>query len=464
MLFNSETYVAFLPAVVILHWLLRPQMRPFFLLVASYVFYAYWNPPFLLLVVGMTVANFGLGLTQARRRSAAVLVAAIVLDLGLLAVFKYIGLLDDSARRLASLFGIPATLPVVQAALPLGLSFFTFEFIHYQVDVYRGQEPIRSPIRFALFPAFFPTQIAGPIKRYEDFDPQVRSLPKFDPVLFAEGVELIARGFFKKVVLADNLLPIASTVFGSPATASATDTWVGLLAFSFQIYLDFSGYTDIGRGSAQLLGYRVPENFGAPYLATDPQDFWRRWHITLSMWLRDYLYIPLGGNRAGKWRTRFNLMVTMALGGLWHGPAFHFVAWGVGHGLVLVSRRLAGEVGLPRVPAWVGWASTQFAVLLLWGLFRAPGLAAAATMLTHLLFGGLGLRLVTAPQALLVLEIAAGALILQWLLARIDWRAIARSSTAAAVMRPAFIAVLLFVSVYAGGLADTTHRFIYFQF
>ena len=426
MLFNSLTYVFFLPAVVAVTWALPARARPPFLLAASYLFYADWNPPFLALIVGMTVVNYAIGLAQARMqpRSRAILALAVVFNLATLGVFKYLGLLDATALSLAHAIGLPASWPVLRLILPLGLSFFTFEFIHYQVDLYRGFDPIRSPIDFALFPAFFPTQIAGPIKRYQDFEHQVRSHPSFDARRFLEGIELVALGMFKKIVLADSLLPIADTVFTRHAAAGMIDTWVGVVAFSFQIYLDFSGYTDIGRGSAQLLGYTVPLNFRAPYLATSVRDFWRRWHMSLSSWLRDYLYIPLGGNRRGPWRTRFNLFATMALGGLWHGAAWHFVTWGFGHGLALSANREGEALGrfAGGLPWWLrvaaGWAVTQLAVLTLWVLFRAPSTGAAVGIWRHMLGWGGGGAVLTAADRWTVVAVAAGVLAVQVVLRR----------------------------------------------
>jgi alginate O-acetyltransferase complex protein AlgI len=356
----------------------------------------------------------------------------------------------------------------VNIILPLGLSFFTFEFIHYQVDLYRGGNPIPNVIRFALFPAFFPTQIAGPIKRYDDFDPQVASHPRFSPDLFIGGVELIALGMFKKVVLADNLLPISDRVFANAASAGSLDAWIGMIAFSFQILLDFSGYTDIGRGSAQLLGYVVPVNFRAPYLASSLRDFWHRWHITLSSWLRDYLYIPLGGSRVSPWHRRFNLMATMALGGLWHGAAWHYVIWGIGHGAALVANHEIDtkEVHV-RLPRWtnliVGWLVTQLVVLVLWSVFRAPALSIAATIWEHALAGGLRPHLLGATDIALVVMIAIGVLAVQ-LLTRPPGTVEFLLQKVPAMIRPAFALTAGALAVYFGANAVLVHPFIYFRF
>src|SRR5713101_9037555 len=247
MLFNSEPYLFFLPIALLVNWILPAKIRPLWLLGASYFFYGFWSRPFLLLIIGLTLANYVIGLLQveqtAHRR--AILILALVVNLGALGVFKYLGLLDETARGLAAFIGLRNSLPVVKIILPLGLSFFAFEFIHYQIDLYRGDRPIRNLINFALFPAFFPTQIAGPIKRYQDFNRQVESRPRFDPAMALEGVELIVRGLFKKVVLADTMAPIVGMVFANPGGATGLDAWTALVAFYLQLFLDFSGYTDI---------------------------------------------------------------------------------------------------------------------------------------------------------------------------------------------------------------------------
>jgi alginate O-acetyltransferase complex protein AlgI len=470
-LFNSQIFLTFLPVVFVLTWAIRPSWRPAFLLLASYCFYAYWNPPFILLIGGMTLGNYWFGLVQGerRQRSRRLLALALGFDLVILGAFKYLGLLDESVRRFALLFGLHPGLPILNLILPLGLSFFTFEFIHYQVDIFRGDAPIRDPVRFALFPAFFPTQIAGPIKRYQDFDAQVGAHPRFDARLALEGVELIALGLFKKVALADTLLPIVGLVFDGPYQGGWRDRWIGLIAFALQIYLDFSGYTDIGRGSAQLLGYRVPVNFRAPYLATSARDFWRRWHISLSSWLRDYLYIPLGGSHGTPWRTRLNLLITMALGGLWHGAAWHFVIWGVGHGGALVANRewqtrVSDRLGR-RIPGGllVGWLLTQSTVLLLWGLFRSPTIDSAWRLFTRLFSFGTA-NYLPGASARTVLLIGGGVLAGQWIRHHVDFRTLVERSRWAIAARPAYVTALALVAAYFGIANGLPHRFIYFQF
>jgi alginate O-acetyltransferase complex protein AlgI len=286
--------------------------------------------------------------------------------------------------------------PALNILLPLGISFFTFEFIHYIVDVYRGSEPIKNFMHFALFGAFFPSQIAGPIKRFQDFMKQLAHQPVFSNAAFANGVALIFSGLFKKMVLADNIAPLVNMGFAHPESLGTLDAWLIVSGFTLQIFFDFSGYTDIGRGSAMLFGYRVPENFNWPFLASSLTDFWRRWHMSLSTWLRDYLFIPLGGSRVGRWRLRFNLLLTMVLGGLWHGAAWHFVIWGTFHGAGLVLCRtwqdfVAGVPALERLKPhplwhWSGWLITMIFLIFAGLFFRANDVSQvmqlAARMLT----------------------------------------------------------------------------------
>lgn len=473
MLFNSEQYLLFLPCAVLLTWITPPTLRPLFLLLASYYFYAAWNAPFLLLIISLSVFNYAVGLCQGSRqpRSRALLALAVVVDLGALGVFKYVGLLDRTTETLATVLGLPAHLPLVQLILPLGLSFFTFEFVHYQVDLYRGFTPVRDPIRFFLFPAFFPTQIAGPIKRYQDFDKQVRARPEFSSTLFVEGCELISRGLFKKVVLADGiLLPLVTAVFAKPTEATCIDAWSALIAFALQIYFDFSGYTDIGRGSAQLLGYTVPENFQAPYLATSLRDFWHRWHISLSSWLRDYLYIPLGGSRKGAKRTHVNLIITMALGGLWHGAGWHFMVWGFGHGIVLAINRgwdtssRRRFVWPPLLAIGAAWLATQLTVMFLWCAFRAPDLATLAILWGKLLHLAGRFNLTSSSQLVEVLTIAAALLTVQAAAHRWNVRDLVHDRAVSIVLRPAYATGLASVAFLAGVGGTPVHKFIYFQF
>ncbi len=391
MLFNSFTYLVFLPIVVALYWVLPPLARRVLLLVASYLFYMNWMPTYGLLILGLTIVNFyfGIFLDKYHHAKKPILTAALVFNLGCLCFFKYADFLLKSLWNAlhfgSSAMGMENALlakcPELHILLPLGISFFTFEFIHYLVDIYRGAKPMKNFAWFALFAAFFPSQIAGPIKRYQDFDEQLHANHKFDPNMFREGLGLIFIGLFKKMALGDNLGHVVAVGFNNPAAMGTLDAWLAAIGFTIQIYVDFSGYTDIGRGSAQLLGYKLPSNFNWPFLAANLTEFWRRWHISLSTWLRDYLFIPMGGSRVPNWKLKRNLFITMALGGLWHGADWNYVIWGIFHGTGLVLSKDWSDF-VDRTPAlknlrptpfwhWSGVAFTFTFLIFACVLFRA---------------------------------------------------------------------------------------------
>lgn len=402
MLFNSLTYLTFLPLVALLYWRVPARFGHLILLVASYVFYMSWMKGYGFLLFGLTAVNYALAIllhrTATHSRKRIVFIAGLAVNLGCLALFKYTNFIIESIRQSSQLFANLlsdsrlwfadwSALPIV---LPLGISFFVFEFIHYLVDVFKGAKPVISPIRFGLFAAFFPSQIAGPIKRFQDFEQQLRKSRVFDAQLFRSGVVLLLQGLFKKVVLGDNLAPLVQSGFSQPALLGTADAWLCVVAFALQIYYDFSGYTDMGRGSAMILGFQLPENFNMPYLATSIKDFWHRWHISLSTWLRDYLFIPLGGSRGKPSAAMINLMITMLLGGLWHGAAWHYVVWGAyqGGGLALnrvFDDQIARHKSLQTASRSWWWHAlsvvcTFVVVCCGWVLFRANTLAETAAM------------------------------------------------------------------------------------
>lgn len=400
MLFNSFTYLLFLPLVALIYWLAPQRARHLILLAASYFFYMSWMKIYGLLLFGLTAINYLLGISLAKTKShpsrRLIFIAGLSANLGCLALFKYTNFFIDSVRQingaLAHSFGVPivadlASLPDLPIILPLGISFFVFEFIHYLADVFKGEKPMKSPVRFALFAAFFPSQIAGPIKRFEDFENQLTRTAKFSGELFQSGLFLILQGLFKKVVLGDNLAPLVQAGFGAPQNMGTFDAWICVFAFALQIYYDFSGYTDIGRGSAMVLGFTLPENFNMPYVARSLKEFWHRWHISLSTWLRDYLFIPMGGSRHGKFAAARNLIVTMLLGGLWHGASWHYVAWGGFHGGGLAVNRIMDGL-IEKSPAltkasqtwWWNVLAQAFTFLLVcigWVVFRANDMGEA---------------------------------------------------------------------------------------
>lgn len=341
MIFTSFEYLLFLPTVVLLYWLLPQRFRLPMLLVASYLFYMSWIPIFGLLILGLTLFNWLWGklLTKADANRKKIFGAGVAINLLCLAYFKYMNFFISTFESLLRPITHSNSHVALNIILPLGISFFVFEFIHYLFEINRGRKPIDSFVLFALFAAFFPTQIAGPIKRFPDFQAQMQEEKKLSLDYFDEGIPLIVMGVAKKLLLADNLAVLVDMMSQTHASYGSVETWLMAYAFAFQIYFDFSGYTDIGRGSALLFGYHIPLNFNLPYIASNISDFWRRWHISLSTWLRDYLFIPLGGSRGSKLTTDRNLLLTMALGGLWHGASWNFVVWGIFHGLCLIVHR-----------------------------------------------------------------------------------------------------------------------------
>src|SRR3954449_12080971 len=384
MVFPSVEFAIFFPPVLALSWLLMPRPRLWkpFILACSYVFYAAADPRFCLLLAGVTLANqLGAeGVLRAGENQRArkwIVAATVAFDLGVLAVFKYYGFFTGEVEAVLDDAGLGVPWPLVTIALPVGLSFFTFQAISYVVDVHRGLCEKARLIDFALYLSFFPHLVVGPIVRAREFLPQI-ALPR-DPrdVAVGSGVFLIALGLVKKVVIADFLArSVVDPVFAVPEAYHAGDAWLAIYAYAAQIYCDFSGYTDIAIGLALLMGIVFPRNFNRPYRATSFQDFWRRWHMTLSRYLRDFLYIPLGGSRGGSLKTARNLMITMLLGGLWHGAAWGFVLWGGLHGLYLAAERILRD-RFKAPPTWVGWLIVLNLVVLAWIPFRAPDLGVA---------------------------------------------------------------------------------------
>ncbi|MET0685314.1 MAG: MBOAT family protein [Solirubrobacteraceae bacterium] len=393
MVFPSLQFAFFLPVVLVLSWLLMPHPRAWkpFILVASYVFYAAASPRYAALLALITLGNQAGAVLIARvpeERRKAVMAGVVALDLLVLGVFKYYGFFAGEIGRSLDAVGLGMPVPLLELALPIGLSFITFQAISYVVDVKRGLIAPASTLDFGIYLSFFPHVVAGPIVRAREFIPQLAT-PR-DPRKVAVGgaVVLIALGLIKKVAIADYLArTVVDDVFAVPQAYSAPDVLLAAYAYAAQIYCDFSGYTDIAIGVALLMGFVFPQNFDSPYRATSFSDFWRRWHMTLSRFLRDFLYIPLGGNRQGPWRTARNLMLTMVLGGLWHGAAWGFVLWGALHGSCLVvehqlrGRRIAA-------PAWLRWAIVFHVVVFGWILFRAETLVRAEEVLHQLTVWG----------------------------------------------------------------------------
>ncbi len=390
---------AALIAPVALYALVRAKkVRLLFILGASYVFYAHWDWRFLPLIWGSSTIDWLLGHAIAKastdRRRKLWLIGTVILNLGVLGVFKYFNFGIDSARAVLSHAGIHVPEVALRVALPVGVSFFTFESMSYVIDVYRRDiEPHESYVEYLAFVAFFPHLVAGPIVRPRDLLPQLAGPARWNSAEGSEALFLIATGLLKKIAIGDYLaLNLVDRVFDAPTQYSALECYSAVLGYAVQIYCDFSGYTDIAIGSALLLGVRFPLNFDSPYKAPNIQDFWRRWHISLSTWLRDYLYVPLGGNRKGEVRTYVNLMLTMLLGGLWHGANWTFVVWGGIHGAALAVTRAYTEwrdrLDVPRRRSlWVHVLSvlgTFHLVCVAWIFFRAETFAKAAVVFAQL--------------------------------------------------------------------------------
>ena len=424
MLFPTVDFALFFVLVFVGHWLLNPRLRlwKWFMIGASYVFYAWWDWRFVPLLAGVSaITHIGaivVSRTHEGRGRRWVVGIACVTILAPLAFFKYYGFLSLTAANAFGSVGLSSPLPLAQILLPVGISFFTFMAISYVVDVYRGETEVVTAVDVFLYLSFFPHLVAGPIVRPNELIPQldVRRDPRRIDVAGASW--LIMGGLFKKVVISSFLATqIVDPVFGDPSSHSALEVLFAVWGYAVVIYADFSGYTDIAIGVALLLGFEFPQNFDRPYSARSIQEFWRRWHMTLSRWLRDYLYIPLGGSRRGPGRTYVNLMLTMVLGGLWHGAAWTFVLWGALHGGYLAAARLVRarrEQGRLPIPpdttsrVWLQWAIAFHLVCLGWVFFRADSIATAGTLLGRLLSGWAEPTVLVTPGVVIAIALTLG--------------------------------------------------------
>ena len=385
MLFNSQVFIlGFLPVVLALFYALAGSRvwRQGFLVAASLVFYGWWDVRFVPLLVGLTLANWAIVRWFAASRARWIPLLGVVLNLAVLGLFKYADFFRANAFALVAQPFEPWRL-----ILPLGISFFVFQKISYLIDLRRGDRHFYGLLDFSLFVSFFPQLIAGPLVRHNEIIDQFRADPRGPEAWqnLGRGLVLFAIGAAKKVLLADTLAAVADPLFARAGFVplTAAEAWLAAGAYSLQIYFDFSGYSDMAIGLARMFGLRLPQNFDAPYRSVSIRDFWRRWHMTLSRFLRDYLYIPLGGNRCGPVRQAANVVATMLLGGLWHGASWNFVVWGGLHGAALAIQHLWDGAGL-KLPAALGWAVTMLFVMAGWVLFRAPDFATAGSILGSL--------------------------------------------------------------------------------
>ena len=473
MLFNSLTFVVFFVVVVTLYWSISGwNARKNLLVVASYIFYGAWNPPFAALLFTTTAMDFWLGRqidkSRGKRSHRAWLVASVCMNLSMLGFFKYGNFLLENFQWLLSRIGIIYQPPHLDILLPVGISFYTFHSLSYTLDIYRGVlQPTKSLRDFVLAVSFFPQLVAGPIVRAGDFLPQLVHPPRLKTNQFLWGLMLMTLGLFEKTVLADTLLSgPADRVFGYAGPLIALDSWAGVLAFAGQIFFDFAGYSITAIGAALTLGFHLKDNFRFPYAAIGFSDFWRRWHISLSTFLRDYLYIPLGGNQVQPVRAAANLVIVMFLGGLWHGAAWTFVVWGLLHGSYLVIERVLRIffeekpwAGTLPVRVLAGFA-TYGAVCIAWVFFRATNFTVASRMLTGM-FGGHphGYAILATRELLQIGAVTLGVIGLHWTM---------RDNTfETAVMRlPAWAitAIGAFMACAIIFTQATSNAFIYFQF
>jgi alginate O-acetyltransferase complex protein AlgI len=463
---SLEFLAVFLPAFLLLYALTPARAKNTLLLLSSWLFYGWWSPLFLLLFIALTALAWvgGLLVERAQQRRKAVLVALIALNLGVLAWFKYANIVVETFSA-AIVHAGAMPLAWQRIALPIGLSFTVLQAISYFVDIYRGRFPAeRRPIDFATYLAMFGHLVAGPIIRY-DWIRQRLAHRSMRWSGFARGARRFMIGMAMKVLVADTLAPVVDQVFAS-AEPSFIDAWLGCLAYTLQLFFDFAGYSAMAIGIGAMLGFRFPENFNAPYLARNVAEFWRRWHISLSSWLRDYLYVPLGGSRQGNGRTVANLVLTMGIGGLWHGAdSWNFLYWGLAHGAALSVVHLWRQRGpyLPSLPSPVAHAATLLFVMLGWTLFRSPDLATAGRMLGGQ-FGLQGLGLGAALSNMLrVPVLLAYALGIAWVIAPAVV-ARRRHAGAAFALAASLLPIAGFVLAMALVASRGTVPFLYFQF
>ncbi len=480
MLFNSIEFLLFFPAVVFLYFLIPQRRRWILLLIASYFFYMSWKAEYAILIMLSTFLDYFcgrmMGRQSERRKRTPFLVMSLMGNLGLLFSFKYFNFFNNSLRALFEDFHIVYPIPVLNVLLPVGISFYTFQTLSYTIDVYLGkQEPEHHLGIFALYVSFFPQLVAGPIERSTNLLPQFYKTHDFNYRRITDGLKLMAWGFFKKVVIADRLAVYVNEVYNHPHDYTGWPILMATYFFAFQIFCDFSGYSDIAIGSAQVMGYSLMKNFNRPYFSKSISEFWKRWHISLSSWFRDYLYIPLGGNRVVKWRWYYNLFIVFLISGLWHGANWTFVVWGALHGFYLLfsiwtkslRMRVAEFFKMDRHPSFYKFIQigiTFHLVLFSWIFFRANSISDAFLLLKNIfIFRGFHIVLypIITREYMLIALLSIGVMELVHTLQR-RFNLLSVISSRPLTIRWTFYFGIVFIILFFGQL--NSNQFIYFQF
>ena len=469
MTFNSLEFLIFLPLVIGLYYSLNPRYRWILLLAASYFFYMWWNPFYIILIITSTAIDYfaarAIEKTPEKKKKRRYLFLSLVSNFGLLFSFKYYGFFTGSLQRLLSMAGVEVHFPYLDVLLPVGISFYTFQTLSYTIDVYKGKiKAERHPGYFALYVTYFPQLVAGPIERFDRLSPQLKATfqPSYENL--SNGFRLVLFGLFTKMVIADNLAPYVEKIYDGYTAYSSASIALGLFFYSFQIYADFYGYSTIATGSALLMGVNLMDNFRTPYLARNISEFWKRWHISLSSWFRDYVYIPLGGNRVSWLRWAFNVFVVFTLSGLWHGANWTFVIWGSIFGIMFLAERFFQDRLEWITPEEWGWLrvagviKTFIIVTLAWVFFRSPSFSQAMDLFKHL-YLNLHLKAHLQPDVFVLFWLGLFILSDLWLFnSRFDKRMSCIPLTA----RWAIYALLIFAIMGFGGTDN--QPFIYFQF
>ena len=495
MLFNSFEFLIFFPSVVALYFLLPHRFRWVLLLLASYVFYMFWRVDYAIILVVSTLIDYTTGRMMAqyaddeKKKRKPWLWVSLISNLGILFAFKYYNFFGTAAEDLSTLLGMNYAAPVFKLLLPMGISFYTFQTMSYSIDVYYGRVKAERHLGiFALFVTFFPQLVAGPIERAGNLLDQLKQRHEFDYQRVTDGLKLMGWGLFKKVVIADRLAVMVNQVYNNPESYEGIPLMLATFFFALQIYCDFSGYSDIAIGAAQVMGFRLMENFKRPYFSKSISEFWGRWHISLSTWFRDYLYIPLGGNRVVKWRWYYNLFIVFLVSGLWHGANWTFIVWGALHGFYLIfaemtkkqRNSLVDRLGFTKWPTLYNLlqVSTTFAlVCLAWVFFRANSIGDAWYITTHMFSGfvesimkvgfnvdGFRYKWLLLEQPIIEIIVSFGFIISMELIHYIQRQRSVRKivSQFPFIYRWSLYSFFIFVLLFFGKF--TSSEFIYFQF